>query len=681
MSEQTVVQAVNATLKAQESFCKFLSANDSGETRSHQSGILISKTSKNMLFTDQELEENSILNKEALIKWQDSFTTTCKYSWFKGKNELRLSGFGRGFPLVGSDYTNALFILIKESSEYFWGYLLNTDDDKREFVEVFDIDPNNPNKHIDFDAALTRIIEKESQKDENIIKQNNLISCCLEQIAPFNPNKMSEKEVYVRAEDINALMDEDERIKSGTLLVLDVNTPESIKTKYNYFVHERNNNYIPFEYTFTVTGKTDEYTKRTCELFNKYSQSWIKGKLKSVDTFNSGNGIKGHLYLSYGLADTESAMAEVPLELDAVLELEEIIQPANDGQIEMIAKTDKVVKNILNSSFDDQTSNKGNSNGTLSSDHGNNSSSGNTGDGDKNGQGSGGSNGNSLNKDYRITLYRVGHANAITIEKNGKCILFDFGSEIIRTPYIKSINYIKQHVKPDIIILSHRHRDHHSELVGIDCSNLKAYICPGGFRPALKEPEANLIKRNVKIVSVTPANAPQYKTFLSQYGFDELEINLGEGKSDPGPGLLGHIKYPTIDNDNGILLSLRSKQTGNYLILPGDCSYYSWPQDIQNKAGNIERLIIPHHGGNVIAWDNQKPDLSNCKYAFICGSAIDDWKDRLYDKCNKKLSHFDCRSSCREMETCTYHKSFVENNSNVIVKKTEDYKVGVFFDF
>ena len=30
MSEQTVVQAVNATLKAQESFCKFLSANDSG---------------------------------------------------------------------------------------------------------------------------------------------------------------------------------------------------------------------------------------------------------------------------------------------------------------------------------------------------------------------------------------------------------------------------------------------------------------------------------------------------------------------------------------------------------------------------------------------------------------------------------------------------------------------------
>lgn len=57
MSE-LVIKAIDSVLSGKDSYCKFLSANDSGETGGHQSGILVSKTAKNMLFTDQEIKDN-----------------------------------------------------------------------------------------------------------------------------------------------------------------------------------------------------------------------------------------------------------------------------------------------------------------------------------------------------------------------------------------------------------------------------------------------------------------------------------------------------------------------------------------------------------------------------------------------------------------------------------------------
>ncbi len=99
MTNELVTKAVEAVLSGKAAYCKFLSANDSGETGGHQSGILISKTAKDMLYTEQELKENHILKKTGTIKWQDDFTTGCTFTWYESKNELRLTGFGRGFEL------------------------------------------------------------------------------------------------------------------------------------------------------------------------------------------------------------------------------------------------------------------------------------------------------------------------------------------------------------------------------------------------------------------------------------------------------------------------------------------------------------------------------------------------------------------------------------------------------
>ena len=43
MMGESALQAIQSVTASQQAYCKFLSANDSGETGGHQRGILISK--------------------------------------------------------------------------------------------------------------------------------------------------------------------------------------------------------------------------------------------------------------------------------------------------------------------------------------------------------------------------------------------------------------------------------------------------------------------------------------------------------------------------------------------------------------------------------------------------------------------------------------------------------------
>ena len=138
MTDELTVKAIESVLSGKSSYCKFLSANDSGETGGHQSGVLISKTAKDMLYTEQELKENHILKKTGKIKWQSDYITNCTFTWYESKNELRITGFGRGFDLLRPEFTGALFILIKDTEEDYQGYLLNTDESIQDFLDASD---------------------------------------------------------------------------------------------------------------------------------------------------------------------------------------------------------------------------------------------------------------------------------------------------------------------------------------------------------------------------------------------------------------------------------------------------------------------------------------------------------------------------------------------------------------
>ena len=162
MNKDVTTKAIGAVLNGGPSYCKFLSANDSGETGGHQSGILISKSAKAMLWTDEEMKENHILKKYVRIHWQDDYDTNCTFTWYESKNELRITGFGRGKSPLCAEYTGALFILVKDSEEDYQGYLLNTDDDIEQFLDAFGLTPAETNRLIEINRVNPEIRERQA---------------------------------------------------------------------------------------------------------------------------------------------------------------------------------------------------------------------------------------------------------------------------------------------------------------------------------------------------------------------------------------------------------------------------------------------------------------------------------------------------------------------------------------
>ena len=160
MTNDLVVKAIDAVLKGKDSFCKFLSANDSGETGGHQSGILISLSAKAMLFTDQQMRENHILKKNGTIRWQDDYSTSCTFTWYESKKELRITNFGRGRSPLRPEFTGALFVMVKDSEEDYQGFILNTDEDIQEFLDSFGLTPAETNRPIELNRVNPEVKEK-----------------------------------------------------------------------------------------------------------------------------------------------------------------------------------------------------------------------------------------------------------------------------------------------------------------------------------------------------------------------------------------------------------------------------------------------------------------------------------------------------------------------------------------
>ncbi len=160
MTDSFSEKAINATLAAKDTFCKFLSANDSGETGGHQSGMLISKSASRMLFTDEEVKNNHILKKNARVKWQDDFYTDSCFTWYESKNELRITRFGRGFPLLSPEYTGALFVLAKYTDEDYVGYILNSEEEIQNYLDSFGMTPAETNRIVEVENVKAEVQEK-----------------------------------------------------------------------------------------------------------------------------------------------------------------------------------------------------------------------------------------------------------------------------------------------------------------------------------------------------------------------------------------------------------------------------------------------------------------------------------------------------------------------------------------
>ncbi len=139
-----VLQAIQSVLDSQKAYCKFLSANDSGATGGHQSGILISMSAHEILF-DQSLENERILKRTVKIHWQNDFYTDSCFTYYRSKKELRITRFGRGFPLLNPDQTGTLFVFTRQDFDHYSGFFLETEDEIEQFLNSFSISPTETN--------------------------------------------------------------------------------------------------------------------------------------------------------------------------------------------------------------------------------------------------------------------------------------------------------------------------------------------------------------------------------------------------------------------------------------------------------------------------------------------------------------------------------------------------------
>lgn len=160
METVLATKAIDSTLRSSGAFCKFLSANDSGETGGHQAGILVSKSALTLMFTEKEIRENHILKRDVKIKWQDDFFTDSCFTWYESKNELRITRFGRGFPLLRPEYTGALFVLAQFSDVDYEGYVLNTEDEMQQYLEAFGLTPAETNRPVEINRTDPAVKEK-----------------------------------------------------------------------------------------------------------------------------------------------------------------------------------------------------------------------------------------------------------------------------------------------------------------------------------------------------------------------------------------------------------------------------------------------------------------------------------------------------------------------------------------
>lgn len=203
-------RAITAVLNSERGFCKFLSANDTGATGGHQSGILISKSAVEMMFSRQELAQEAIPKRTVRIKWQDDFETESSFTYYESKNELRITRFGRGFPFLKPEQTGTLFVFTKRTNVDYSGYFLETDEEIEEFLDTFGISPTETNALID--------IERLSEETQEKLAIQEFISG-LEVDFPASDEMSAaaraiEEKVYNHREDI--LTNPDEKIISWT---------------------------------------------------------------------------------------------------------------------------------------------------------------------------------------------------------------------------------------------------------------------------------------------------------------------------------------------------------------------------------------------------------------------------------------------------------------------------------
>lgn len=118
-----------------------------------------------MLFGGQEPDLGGISKKAVKIKWQEDFITESSFTYYKSKNELRITRFGRGYPFLKPEQTGALFVLTRQTDFDYSGYFLETDAEIEQFLNAFGMSPTETNSMINVQEASAETQEKIAMRE------------------------------------------------------------------------------------------------------------------------------------------------------------------------------------------------------------------------------------------------------------------------------------------------------------------------------------------------------------------------------------------------------------------------------------------------------------------------------------------------------------------------------------
>ena len=133
--------AIKSVIEGKKSFCKFLSANDTGKTGGHQAGIYIPKSSAELIL-DKNFERGENFSRWAKIIWQNEISTEIKFIYYgaKTRNEYRITNCGnKNFNPLDENNTGALLVIVQKDFENYDGWILNTESEIEKFLDTFNL--------------------------------------------------------------------------------------------------------------------------------------------------------------------------------------------------------------------------------------------------------------------------------------------------------------------------------------------------------------------------------------------------------------------------------------------------------------------------------------------------------------------------------------------------------------
>lgn len=147
--DELTSKAIKSTTESEITFCRFITANDTGANGAHQSGYYMPKSAWPMFFTEPGIQgSNKDIN--ISILWQEDFRTTSRFIYYGTgtRNEYRLTRFGKGFPFLSDDRVGDLLVICKMAENDYKAFVISGDEEIDEFFNAAGISSTETNKII-----------------------------------------------------------------------------------------------------------------------------------------------------------------------------------------------------------------------------------------------------------------------------------------------------------------------------------------------------------------------------------------------------------------------------------------------------------------------------------------------------------------------------------------------------